>query len=219
MSATKTHGVHYGWTAAAVMGAVAVVAWLVKDQWLVFSAAIVGLYVLHMVSVRYVVRTHADQLAALAGGDLTFVGLETDSHAGSTPAVELPAEAGKQNGRTTEESSESDDTLREVLDSDGSAVPLVKEVTIPRHFMLGTVAIVRNVMEPEAVARVLMEQRRQPGKRFGELAVAMGVITEEQLDMLLEAQQRGLFTDEEIREARQRLEAFRRAQAEPAASV
>jgi hypothetical protein len=232
----KTHGVHYGWTAAAVMGAVAVVAWLVKDQWLVFSAAIVGLYVLHMVSVRYVVRAHADQLAALAGGDLTFVGSEIDSHAGGTPAAELSAEAGKRNGKTAEEPSESDDALREALDSDGpvaegadqpaledapglATTPMLKEVAIPRHFMLGTVAIVRDVMEPEAVARVLMEQRQQPGKRFGELAVAMGMITEEQLDMLLEAQQHGLFTDDEIREARQRLESFRRAQAEPATSV
>jgi len=232
MSATKTHGVHYGWTAAVVMGAVAVVAWLVKDQWLVFSAAIVGLYVLHMVSVRYVVRAHADQLAALTGGDLTFVGSETDSHAGGMPAAELSAEAGKRNGKTAEEPSESDDALREALDSEGpvaegadqpapgfATTPLLKEVAIPRHFMLGTVAIVRNVMEPESVARVLMEQRQQPGKRFGELAVAMGVITEEQLDMLLEAQQHGLFTDDEIREARQRLESFRRAQAEPAASA
>ncbi len=236
MSATKTHGVHYAWTAAAVMGAVAVVAWLVRDQWLVFSAAIVGLYVLHMVSVRYVVRAHADQLAALAGADLTRMGLEAESPADLSAATELPGEAGKHNGRNAQVSLESDDAHPELTSGDELVAeerdqpahedavaqpsgPSLKDVAIPRHFMLGTVAIVRDVMEPEAVARVLMEQRQQPGKRFGELAVAMGLITEDQLDMLLDAQQRGLFTDAEIREARQRLETFRRAQTEPAASA
>jgi len=212
------------------MGAVAVVAWLVKDQWLVFSAAIVGLYVLHLVSVRYIVRAHADQLAALAGVDLVSA-READADASQSQVAEHTSEAGKKNGKAA--LSESDDS-GEALSSDESDAqaadqpvtpagategsgPTLKEVAIPRHFMLGTVAIVRSVMEPEAVARVLMEQRQQPGKRFGELAVEMGLITEEQLDMLLDAQQRGLFTDAEIREARQRLEAFRRAQTEPAA--
>jgi len=228
MSATKTHGVHYVWTAAVVMGAVAVVAWLVKDQWLVLSAAIVGLYVLHLVSVRYIVRTHAEQLAGLGGPDLDRTALT----AGETPAAELPVEADKRNGREPEAALEPGDEpdLIDLVaeDANQAAVehgdapasgPRLKDVAIPRHFMLGTVAIVRSVMEPEAVARVLMEQRQQPGKRFGELAVAMGLISDDQLEMLLEAQQRGLFTDAEIREARQRLESFRRAQTEPAASA
>ena len=216
MSATKTHGVHYAWTAAAVMGAVAVVAWLVKDQWLVFSAAIVGLYVLHMVSVRYIVRAHADQLAKLTGVDVTALEGEADTHAIETPVNEPEAETGNRNGKSAESDAAQPDTEAVVTEA---PAPSIRDVAIPRHFMLGTVAIVRSVMAPEAVARVLMEQRLQPGKRFGELAVAMDLITQDQLEMLLEAQQRGLFTDEEIREARSRLEAFRRAQTEPAASV
>jgi hypothetical protein len=228
MSATKTHGVHYVWTAAAVMGAVAVVAWLVKDQWLVLSAAIVGLYVLHLVSVRYIVRAQAEQLAGLAGADLDRTALTADE----TPAAELLVEADKRNGREPEAAFEPGDEPELVdlvaEDANQAAVghgdapasgPPLKDVAIPRHFMLGTVAIVRSVMEPEAVARVLMEQRQQPGKRFGELAVTMGLISDDQLEMLLEAQQQGLFTDAEIREARQRLESFRRAQTEPAASA
>lgn len=233
MSAMKTHGVHYAWIAAAVMGAAAAAAWLVEDQWLAFSAAILGLYVLHLVSVRYIVRAHADQLAALTGSDPA----SPEPRAAKSklpPAVEAaqsdqadgPAnesEAGDALAAEAPDSAESADTDAPDTDSMGVASeglePPLKEVAIPRHFMLGTVAIVRSVMEPEAVARVLMEQRQQPGKRFGELAVAMGLITEDQLEMLLEAQQQGLFTDAEIREARQRLETFRRAQAEPAASA
>lgn len=228
MSATKTHGVHYAWIAAGVMGAAAAAAWLVKDQWLAFSAAILGLYVLHMVSVRYIVRMHADQLAALTGADPASLALRAAS---STPAREGeqpdgPATDGEGDealSAGTLDSLPSSDADAPETDVDFSGAegmePPLKEVAIPRHFMLGTVAIVRNVMEPEAVARVLMEQRQQPGKRFGELAVAMDLVTDDQLEMLLDAQQRGLFTDAEIREARQRLETFRRAQAEPAASA
>ena len=218
----KTHGVHYAWIAAAVMGAVAAVAWLVEDQWLAFSAALLGLYVLHLVSVRYIVRAHADQLAALAGRDPSLVRPAAPTSE-DTPDAEARVEL--EDSITEAVLDDRDEAAGEEASEVGEPVDVsetgpetsLREVAIPRHFMLGTVAIVRSVMEPEDVARVLMEQRQQPGKRFGELAVSMGLISDDQLDMLLEAQQRGLFTDAEIREARQRLESFRRAQAEPAA--
>lgn len=90
------------------------------------------------------------------------------------------------------------------------AVEVYREVPVPRHFALGTVAIIRNAMQPGQVAQVLVEQRRQPKRQFGDLAVEMGFLGRAQLEDLLEAQQAGLFTDEEIREARQRLREFRR---------
>ena len=71
-------------------------------------------------------------------------------------------------------------------------------------------AIIRRALDPAQVARVLEEQRKFPKKRFGEIAVELDYITEEQLDDLLETQKAGLFTDEEIQGARQSLEAFRR---------
>lgn len=83
------------------------------------------------------------------------------------------------------------------------------EVPVPRHFALGTVALVRDLLTPAEVARVLLEQRRQPGKKFGELAVALGMLSESQREELLLAQQEGLFTDAEMREARRRLREFR----------
>lgn len=83
------------------------------------------------------------------------------------------------------------------------------EVPVPRHFALGTVALVRDLLTPAEVARVLLEQRRQPGKKFGELAVEMGMLSESQREELLLAQQEGLFTDAEMREARRRLREFR----------
>lgn len=82
-------------------------------------------------------------------------------------------------------------------------------VPIPRHFALGTVAIIRRALTPAEVAQVLIEQRKRPRERFGEVAVEMGLLTAGELEELLVAQQQGLFTDEEIREARSRIRAFR----------
>lgn len=93
------------------------------------------------------------------------------------------------------------------------------EVPVPRHFALGTVALVRDLLSPAEVARVLLEQRRQPGKKFGELAVQMGLLSESQREELLLAQQEGLFTDAEMREARRRLREFRENAAHSMASL
>jgi hypothetical protein len=68
---------------------------------------------------------------------------------------------------------------------------------------------VRDLLTPAEVARVLLEQRRQPGKKFGVLAVEMELLSDTQREELLLAQQEGLFTDAEMRDARHRLRQFR----------
>lgn len=95
----------------------------------------------------------------------------------------------------------------------------VTEVPVPRHFALGTVALVRDLLTPAEVARVLLEQRRQSGKKFGVLAVEMGLLSESQREELLLAQQEGLFTDAEMRDARQRLREFRETAAHSMAGL
>lgn len=99
------------------------------------------------------------------------------------------------------------------------SVEPVRKVPIPRHFALGTVAIIRRLLEPAEVAQILLEQRRQPRLRFGDLAIQMGLLDETQLRELLLTQQEGLFTDNEIREARARLRAFREMDASRDSSV
>ena len=93
------------------------------------------------------------------------------------------------------------------------------EVPVPRHFALGTVALVRDLLTPAEVARILLEQRRQAGKKFGVLAVEMGLLSESQREELLLAQQEGLFTDAEMRDARQRLRQFRESAAHSMAGL
>jgi len=95
----------------------------------------------------------------------------------------------------------------------------LNEVPVPRHFALGTVALVRDMLTPAEVARVLLEQRRQAGKKFGVLAVEMGLLSDSQREELLLAQQEGLFTDAEMRDARQRLRQFRESAAHSMAGL
>ncbi len=83
------------------------------------------------------------------------------------------------------------------------------KMPVPRHFALGTVAIIRRLLEPSEVERILGEQRRYPRLRFGDVAVQLGLLTDGQIQELLLAQQEGLFTNAEIREARERLRAYR----------
>jgi len=79
------------------------------------------------------------------------------------------------------------------------------KMPMPRHFALGTVAIIRKLLEPGDVERILAEQRRYPRLRFGDIAVQLGMLTEPQLQEVLLAQQQGVFTDAEICDARDRL--------------
>lgn len=101
------------------------------------------------------------------------------------------------------------------VESDPAGAPPASygNVPIPRHFALGTVAIIRKALTPAEVAQILIEQRKRPRERFGELAVELGLLTESELEELLVAQQQGLFTDEEIREGRARIRAFRELEA------
>lgn len=78
----------------------------------------------------------------------------------------------------------------------------------PRRFALGTVAIIRNLLQPPEVARILLEQRRYPRLRFGDIAVQLGLLSPAELKELLEAQQEGVFTHEQILDTQARLEAF-----------
>ncbi len=94
--------------------------------------------------------------------------------------------------------------------------PLLQELTdvldprsrmpMPRRFALGTVAILRNLLDPDQVTRILDEQRRYPRLRFGDIAVELGLLTTAERDELVRAQQEGVFSDDEIRDAKRRLE-------------
>jgi len=77
-----------------------------------------------------------------------------------------------------------------------------------RRFALGTVAIIRRLLEPEDVERILVEQRRYPRLRFGDVAVQLGLLSEDEVQELLVAQEQGIFSDEEISDARRRLAAY-----------
>lgn len=183
--------VHYLVAVTLLTVAVAGLAWWVRDATLGLSAGILGLYVLHLLSIRFILQAQREQREALdEQWELLeqLVGRGTLPRAGPRP--ERPTQSGRRPGAGP--------------DTSGTAAP------VPRHFALGTVALVRKMLAPEDVVRILLEQRQRPDRRFGETAIYLGLLTETQLEELLLAQQEGLFTDEEIEEARERLEAFRR---------
>lgn len=142
-----------------------------------FAAAILGLYVLHLHSVRALLRGQHEQWRAVR---------ELEDLVGELARAEEAAPGDPPPG--------------------GEVSPGGEEPR--RHFALGTVAIIRDVLRPDEVSRVLVAQRERPETRFGELAVEMELLTDEELEQLLRVQQEGQFSKTEIRRARRRLEGY-----------
>ncbi|MCL7967035.1 MAG: hypothetical protein M8857_07995 [marine benthic group bacterium] len=249
------------------------VAWVMQNRQLALAAGVMGLYALHLLSIRYILdnqNEHSEALrsqwellqrlvdpnepiegAAAPETGFTSQGVpETNgandeasrswpplglplSTVDSQPELSIPAElempslsvvpltpSASENtapplSPAAEETAaspvESDPTMPEIRPLDGPHQAV--EVPIPRHFALGTVALIRQLLTPAEVARILMEQRRQPDKRFATLAVELGLLEDSQREELLLAQQEGLFTEDEMRRAREGLRQFRESTA------
>ncbi len=278
--ADREHSGHYLTAVASVTVIVAGMAWFSQNRTLAAASAAMGLYALHLLSIRFLLDNQARQRRLLdAQWEVLqrFIGDansdDVDEIGDLIPAMpadleepERPAEVVAPVARTAEEVEPAEEVKRvkedEPVDADspvlfGEVVPPVEslggmelgyamvieeeaieplsaipglqepgtlelvehesdefrvptiEVPVPRHFALGTVALVRDLLTPAEVARVLLEQRRQPGKKFGVLAVEMELLSDTQREELLLAQQEGLFTDAEMRDARHRLRQFR----------
>lgn len=209
------------------------VALYIRNAGLSLAAAILGLYLLHLLSIRFILEAQRRQQAALRE---QFELLHELLGTGNQPEGDRPATSEPEPPRGGEGDTPSGglgprglqawiareaviataaEDLAVVGGAAGDAAEAAgtegrpPEVPIPRHFALGTVALIRGLLNPSQVARVLLEQERQPDRRFGELAVDLDLITTSQLEELLLDQQEGLFTDAEIRKARKRLEEFR----------
>jgi hypothetical protein len=167
----------------------ALVAWSAQDQALALAAGVLGLYALHLISIRYILEGQSRNQKQLET-QWNLLQLMVDPNSGPRSG----SSAG--NGKPT-------------------AAPAVakQRIPTPRHFALGTVALIRDLLTPEQVARILVEQRHLPDERFAAIAVDLGMLNEEQREELLLAQQEGLFTDEEMKDARERLGDFRKATA------
>jgi hypothetical protein len=293
--ADREHSGHYLSAVAVVAVAVGGMAWFGQNRTLAAAAAALGLYALHLFSIRFLLDNQKRQQRVLdAQWEVLqkFIGTtdaETSDNGDLVPAMPVDRESPERLA-TVEEAEpapraapavqpapaatrtphepvppaaepvvrgeivppaeslggrsgyamvlggeDADETLSEIAGlesradtptSEGRTIPgepsprgPVNEVPVPRHFALGTVALVRDLLSPAEVARVLLEQRRQPGKKFGVLAVEMNLLSESQREELLLAQQEGLFTDAEMRGARQRLREFRESAAHSMAGL
>ncbi len=248
----RLYTTHYQVAVSGVAVVVALVAWAVANSALAFAAAIVGLYALHLMSIRFILEAHREQRVTLEGqwsflrklvGPAIESGLRLELPAGlraKSPAPKstrggvsgaggravntapAPAESSGFGGGSQAATATLVRPGTKVSPSTSDPNPAAKEaetvpsradcnVPVPRHFALGTVALVRKMLTPAEVARVLLEQRRRPEARFAALAVDIGLLTKTQREELLLAQQEGLFTDAEMRDARRRLQEFRQS--------
>lgn len=213
---TTTQSLEYLLAIGAVTISVAGMAWIMEDRGLAVAAAVLSVYLLHLLSIRYILRAQQEQWEMLRD-------LVGDGELGEQPppAQELAEAAAGTAGaaaggpgapeRAVPPPSEG---KRERRDSEAEEDrPGEEEVPVPRKFALGTVSLIKKKLEPSEVAEILLIQRRRPGSYFGEVALEMGFLTSEELAELRQEQRQGLFTDSEVRDARRRLEAFREKQA------
>jgi len=197
---------------------VALLAWYGQNRSLALAAAVLGLYALHLASLRFILTGQAQNKARLET-QWKLLQLLVDPNALDTG----PGFRGRPGGPAAPGESRllaprpRDEAAGEIVDAPRSngSTPAEPEYRIPtpRHFALGTVALIRNMLTPAQVARILVEQRQQPDKKFATLAVDLGMLTDTQREELLLAQQEGLFSDAEMREARERLREFRKTTA------
>lgn len=241
-SADREHSRHYLVAVASVAIVMAGLAWLSQNGTLAAAAAAIGFYALHLFSIRFLLENQKRQqrvldaqwevLQRFIGPDDGASGEHGEDLVPAMPNDREASEWASNGGGHVVPPFEAFDDLpregagprREPVVDEAEAVArgsraVGAEVPVPRHFALGTVALVRNLLSPAEVARILLEQRMQPGKKFGALAVELGLLSESQREELLLAQQEGLFTDVEMREARQRLRAFRESAAHSMAGL
>lgn len=192
----RQYSVSFIGAVALVTIGMALVAWLIRDQALALASAVLGLYALHLMSIRYILEGQMRNEEKLeTQWNLLQLMVDPNSKARSSGH---PTENGKK--------ATMPETPRQ-------------RIPTPRHFALGTVALIRGLLTPEQVARILVEQRHLPDERFATIAVDLGMLNEAQREELLLAQQEGLFTEEEMREARERLGDFRKATAKALSSI
>lgn len=178
-------------------------AWFIQNRSLAASAAVLGLYTLHLISVRFIIEGQAeDRVRMESQWSLLKLMVDPNAVVSSAPI---------------RRSASSGDLAVPATAVSGNGTPS-QNIPTARHFALGTVALIRDLLTPAEVAQILVEQRNQPDERFAAIAMDLGMLSEQQREELLLAQQEGLFTDEEMRNARERLRDFRQTTAQALSS-
>jgi len=178
-------------------------AWFIQNRSLAASAAVLGLYTLHLISVRFIIEGQTeDRVRMESQWSLLKLMVDPNAVVSSAPI---------------RRSASSGDLAVPATAVSGNGTPS-RNIPTARHFALGTVALIRDLLTPAEVAQILVEQRNQPDERFAAIAMDLGMLSEQQREELLLAQQEGLFTDEEMRDARERLRDFRQTTAQALSS-
>lgn len=192
-----------------------------RTQDLLLAGLTLGLYGLHLVSMRSL-REKQERQSAL----LREVGAALDDLSGPASAEADAARSGSGTtggdgapGSATSAGRGGDDV------PDAGAGPGEEkrsrrgngersapgDRTVRRDLRMGTVAIVEGALEPREVARVMSVKEQKPGKSFGTVAVEMGLLDAGQVEDLQETRETGLYSERRLKEAKRELRAFLRA--------
>lgn len=197
-----------------------------RTQDLLLAGLTLGLYGLHLVSMRSLrekqerqsallreVGAALDDLSGPASADSASAEADAAGSGSGTPGGHgAPASAGSA-GRGADDGHGADagpgEGKRSRRGNGERSAP--GDRTVRRKLRMGTVAIVEGALEPREVARVMSVKEQKPGKSFGTVAVEMGLLDAGQVEDLQETRETGLYPERRLKEAKRELRAFLRA--------
>lgn len=179
-----------------------------RTQDLLLAGLTLGLYGLHLISIRSIRERQEQQSALLreVGTALDDLGLDegarrSDGEGEADRPAQPPAGPSPAGGDGDARASPAAAEAGGAPEGDGDTM-------VPRELRIGTVAIVEGALEPDDVSRVMAMQDRRPDRPFGELAVEAGLLTPSRVEELLEMQRTGLYSRRRLKQAKSKLRAF-----------
>lgn len=203
---------------AAVFLALGVLALLMavglRTQDLLLAGLTLGLYGLHLVSMRSIrdqQERQSDLLREVGAAldDLSApsqeegAGPTSGGTGGASPASAPGSVGGGGRGAPAGDTGPDERSERGAAEgTDGD------DRTVPRNLRIGTVAVVEEALEPREVSRIMSIHERKPQKTFGDVAVEMGLLDRDQVEELLEIKETGLYSKRKLTSAKARLREF-----------
>lgn len=183
-----------------------------RTQDLLLAGLTLGLYGLHLMSIRTIQEKQERQSSLLreVGGALDDLSVDEGARERPRDGGTEPAEAAASSATRSRPPGSASARSRSTgtPESGGPEPPDDGGLMVPRDLRIGTVAIVQGVLEPSDVSRVMSMQERRPEKPFGELAVEAGLMEPGQVEKLLEVQETGLYSRRKLKQAKSKLRTF-----------
>lgn len=191
-----------------------------RTQDLLLAGLTLGLYGLHLVSMRSIRDRQERQSAFLREVGAALDDLSTPPRDGETASVPGPASP-STGGSPASSSSPTPGATgatggggrgevpeKERPGADGEEASRGGGEKVRRNLQIGTVAMVEGILEPSQVSQVMSIKEQKPQRAFGEIAVDMGLLDPDQVEELREIKRNGVYSKRKLTNARAELRAF-----------